>query len=73
MLCKTNVNKRRDSRKIKRKWVEIMAINKTVNLNVRITPKVKEQIDAYCEKNDMRASEFVRQAIMKALEEKKDN
>ena len=50
-----------------------MATNKTVNLNVRITPKVKEQIDAYCEKNDMRASEFVRQAIMKLLEEEKNN
>ena len=44
-------------------------INKTVNLNVRITPKVKEQIDAFCEKNEMRTSEFVRLAIMKLLEE----
>lgn len=45
-------------------------INKTVNLNVRITPKVKEQIDAACQKYDIRASEFVRLAIMKLLEEK---
>lgn len=48
-------------------------VNKTVNLNTRITPKVKEQIDAYCERNDMRASEFVRLAIMKLLEEEKNN
>ena len=45
-------------------------INKTVNLNVRITPKVREQIDAFCEKNEMRTSEFVRLAITKLLEEK---
>lgn len=45
-------------------------INKTVNLNVRITPKVREQIDVFCEKNEMRTSEFVRLAITKLLEEK---
>lgn len=45
-------------------------INKTVNLNVRITPKVREQIDTFCEKNEMRTSEFVRLAITKLLEEK---
>lgn len=46
---------------------------KDVSLKVRITSSDKEQIDKYCEANDIPVSQFVRMAIREVLNKKGEN
>lgn len=40
---------------------------KTENLKVRITPIEREMLEAYCDENDIKMSEFIRAAVLKEL------
>ena len=49
---------------------ELHLDKRTINVNFRVTAKEKAEIEAYCKKNKIEASRFIRHSVFKSLGKK---